>query len=90
MKSLLERFTYDAAGRLDTFKNRRGNVQTSPLRCAQPLTYAWDDNLTPRVDFELRRRVAPTEIDNANATISRAIGTITCSGPRPNRSPGEP
>jgi RHS repeat-associated protein len=67
-----ERFTYDAAGRLETFKNRKGNVQTLHYDALNRLTYfTWDDNLTPRVDFSYDAASRLTEIDNANATITR-------------------
>ena len=68
-----EHFTYDAAGRLDTFKNRKGNVQTFHYDVLNRLTYfTWDDNLTPRVDFSYDVASRLTEIDNVNATITRA------------------
>jgi YD repeat-containing protein len=68
-----EHFTYDAAGRLDTFKNRKGNVKTFHYDGLNRLTYfTWDDNLTPRVDFSYDVASRLTEIDNVNATITRA------------------
>ena len=36
----VEHFTYDAAGRLETFKNRKGNVQTFHYDALDRLTYS--------------------------------------------------
>src|SRR5204863_71351 len=47
-----EGFTYDDAGRLETFKNRAGNYQTFTYDALNRMTRAgWDDGVTPRVDF---------------------------------------
>ena len=45
----VERFTYDAAGRLDTFKNREGKTQTFSYDALNRITQSsWDDNgITP-------------------------------------------
>jgi RHS repeat-associated protein len=68
-----ERFTYDGAGRRETFKNRRGDVQILHYDALNRLTYfTWDDGSTPRVDFEYDAASRLTEINNVNATITRA------------------
>ena len=70
----VERFTYDAAGRLDTFKNRLGNTETFSYDALNRTTQlSWDDNgATPTVTFSYDPASRLTAINNANANISRA------------------
>jgi RHS repeat-associated protein len=69
-----EGFTYDDLSRLETFRNRRGNTQTFTYDALNRMTgFSWDD--TPRtssVSFTYDAASRLTEIDNANATISRS------------------
>jgi len=68
-----EGFTYDDAGRLETFKNRAGNYQTFTYDALNRMTRAgWDDGVTPRVDFTYDAASRVTTINNANANITRA------------------
>ena len=69
-----EHFTYDAAGRLETFKNRSGNTQTFSYDALNRITQSsWDDSgLTPTVTFSYDAASRLTAINNANANISRA------------------
>ena len=67
-----EQFTYDAMGRLQTSINRDGKTQTFTYDALNRLSYfTWTDG-TPRVDFAYDAASRLVEIDNANATISRA------------------
>src|SRR4029453_17827397 len=67
-----EHFTYDDAGRLETFKNRAGNVQTFTYDALNRMTRAeWNDGTTPRVDFAYDAASRLTGINNANAQIAR-------------------
>jgi RHS repeat-associated protein len=69
-----EHFTYDDAGRLDTFKNRQGNTQTFTYDALNRITgFSWNDTpRTPSVSFTYDAASRLTEIDNANANISRS------------------
>jgi RHS repeat-associated protein len=68
-----EQFTYDAMGRLQTFTNRDGKVQTFEYDALNRLTdFFWNDGgTTPRVDFTYDVGSRLTDINNANATIHR-------------------
>ena len=68
-----EHFTYDAAGRLDTFKNRSGNTQTFSYDALNRMTQSsWNDNgTTPTVTLGYDAASRLTAINNANANISR-------------------
>jgi RHS repeat-associated protein len=67
-----EQWTYDAAGRLQTFVNRNGDTQTLTYDALNRLSYStWNDGLTPRVDFGYDAASRLTSVTNANATISR-------------------
>jgi len=67
-----ERFTYDTAGRLETFKNRAGNVQTFSYDALNRMTgFSWNDGVTPSVSFGYDAGSRLIEIDNPNAKISR-------------------
>src|SRR6266496_3587723 len=67
-----EQFTYDTAGRLATFKNRNGNVQTFTYDALHRMTgFSWNDGLTPSVTFGYDIGSRLITINNANATISR-------------------
>ena len=70
----VERFTYDAAGRLDTFKNRSSKTQTLSYDALNRITQSsWDDNgTTPTVTFSYDAASRVTAINNVNANISRA------------------
>ena len=69
-----EFFTYDTAGRLYTFQNRIGNVQTFTYDSLNRMTNdSWNDNgLTPGVSFGYDPGNRLTSITNANATITRS------------------
>jgi YD repeat-containing protein len=68
-----EHFTYDEAGRLDTFKNRAGNVQSFAYDALNRFTgFNWDDGLTPSVSFGYDAASRLININNANANITRA------------------
>jgi RHS repeat-associated protein len=69
-----EGFTYDAVGRLQTFRNRNGNYQTFSYDQLNRMSgFTWDDGgVTPSVSFGYDAASRLTEIDNANATVSRA------------------
>ena len=80
-----EHFTYDAAGRLDTFKNRSGKTQTFTYDALNRLTQSsWDDNgITPTVTFSYDAASRLTAINNVNANITEHILTTICSGRKP-------
>ena len=68
-----EHFTYDGVGRLDTFKNRAGNIQSFAYDALNRLTgFNWDDGLTPSVSFGYDAVSRLININNANANITRA------------------
>src|SRR5262249_4361277 len=69
-----EHFTYDDVGRVDTFKNRKGNTQTFTYDALNRITgFSWNDTpRTPSVSFTYDAASRLTEIDNANANISRS------------------
>ena len=86
-----EVFNYDTAGRLGTYQNRGGSVQTYFYDALNRMIYfTWSDGFTPRVDFGYDVGSRLTSITNANATISRTYfndnllntetETITISG----------
>src|SRR5436190_6256293 len=67
-----EHFTYDAAGRLETFKNRTGNVETFTYDALNRMIHSeWDDGSTPAVNFLYDAASRLTDINNVNATIHR-------------------
>jgi RHS repeat-associated protein len=70
----VERFTYDTAGRIETFKNRVGKTQTFSYDALNRMTqFFWDDGgFTPTVTFGYDAASRLTSINNANANISRA------------------
>ncbi len=68
-----EQWSYDAAGRLQTFTNRNGKLQIFEYDALNRLKdFYWNDASTPRVDFGYDAASRLIEIDNANAAISRA------------------
>jgi RHS repeat-associated protein len=69
-----EYFTYDVAGRLATFQNRNGKVQTFTYDALNRMTgFTWNDNpRTSPVTFAYDAASRLTTINNDNATISRA------------------
>jgi RHS repeat-associated protein len=69
-----EAFTYDDAGRLYTAMNRSGKTQTFTYDALNRMTgFGWDDiPRTPSVSFSYDAASRLTEIDNANANISRS------------------
>jgi RHS repeat-associated protein len=67
-----EQFTYDTAGRLGTFANRNGDTQTFSYDALNRMTgFTWDDGITPSVSFGYDVASRVTDINNANATITR-------------------
>jgi RHS repeat-associated protein len=67
-----EAYTYDDAGRLWTFTNRAGKVQTFDYDALNRLRdFYWTNSAAPRVDFAYDAASRLTDINNANATISR-------------------
>src|SRR5205823_3797580 len=67
-----EQWAYDTAGRLQTFTNRNGDIQTFTYDALNRLSYfTWNDGLTPRVDFGYDEASRLITINNANASISR-------------------
>ena len=67
-----EQWSYDTAGRLQTFINRDGKMQTFNYDALNRLSYfTWTNNTAPRVDFSYDAASRPTSINNVNATISR-------------------
>jgi len=68
-----EQWNYDTLGRLQIFSNRAGNVQTFSYDALSRITgFSWNDTpRTPGVDFSYDAASRITEIDNANANISR-------------------
>ena len=68
-----EGFTYDDAGRLETFLNRAHNVQTFTYDALNRTTgFSWDDMpRTPSVSFAYDAASRLTSINNANANITR-------------------
>jgi RHS repeat-associated protein len=66
-----ETFTYDTAGRLATFKNRNGKVQTFTWDALNRMTgFSWNDGVTPSVTFGYDVASRLTNVNNVNATIS--------------------
>ncbi len=66
-----EQFIFDTAGRLESFKNRAGNVQTFTYDALNRMIRAdWSDS-TPDVTFGYDIGSRLITINNANATISR-------------------
>jgi len=70
----VERFTYDTAGRPETFKNRAGKTQTFSYDALNRMAQSsWDDGgTTPTVTFGYDAASRLTSVNNANANISRA------------------
>ena len=68
-----EGFTYDTAGRLQTFVNRNGNTQTFTFDALNRMTgFSWNDGgITPSVTFGYDVASRLTSINNSNANISR-------------------
>ena len=68
-----EQWAYDAVGRLDTFSNRANKVQTFDYdQLSRIIGFSWNDGgITPSVTFRYDEASRLTEIDNANASISR-------------------
>jgi RHS repeat-associated protein len=68
-----EQFAYDAMGRLQTFVNRNGKVQTFEFDALNRMTdFFWNDGgTTPRVDFTYDVGSRLTDTNNPNATIHR-------------------
>jgi RHS repeat-associated protein len=69
----LESFTYDDAGRLGTFRNRAGKIQTFTYdNLHRTHDFTWNDGgVTPSVTFDYDAASRVTSIGNANATITR-------------------
>src|SRR5712691_12904215 len=68
-----EQFTYDTAGRLQTFVNRNAKTQTFSYDALNRMTgFTWNDGLTPSVTLGYDVASRPTSIVNPNATISHA------------------
>jgi RHS repeat-associated protein len=68
-----EQWSYDTAGRLQTFTNRAGQTQTFNYDALNRMTgFSWDDTpRTPSVTFGYDAGSRLTDINNANATISK-------------------
>jgi RHS repeat-associated protein len=67
-----EAFTYDDAGRLETFQNRAGKVQTFHYDARNRVKwFDWSDGAAPRVDFNYDAASRLTDINNPNATVHR-------------------
>ena len=67
-----EQWSYDTAGRLETFANRNGKTQTFSYDALNRMTgFTWDDGTTPSVTFGYDAASRVTDINNANATINR-------------------
>jgi RHS repeat-associated protein len=68
-----ESWHYDTAGRVDTFTNRAGNVQTTVYDALnRPTSVSWNDaGLTPTVTYGYDIASRTTSITNANAIIAR-------------------
>jgi RHS repeat-associated protein len=68
-----EAWHYDTAGRIDTFTNRAGNIETltmDPLN--RSTVISWNDNgITPTVTLHYDIASRLTSVVNANATIAR-------------------
>jgi RHS repeat-associated protein len=68
-----ESWHYDTAGRVDTFTNRAGNVETIALDALNRLTNtSWNDGITPAVTIGYDVANRPTSVANSNAVISRS------------------
>jgi RHS repeat-associated protein len=68
-----ELWHYDSAGRIDTFTNRAGNVQTFTYDALNRQNgFSWNDGLTPSVTFGYDIASRNTSVVNSNSTISRA------------------
>src|SRR5437899_6858754 len=68
-----ESFTYDDAGRLQTFTNRAGKIQTFTYDALNRTTrFDWNDGgITPSVTFSYDVASRNTRIVNPDATIAR-------------------
>lgn len=68
-----ESWHYDTAGRVDTFTNRAGNVQTNTYDALNRTTQvSWNDGgVTPTVTFGYDTASRLLTINNANAAITR-------------------
>jgi YD repeat-containing protein len=67
-----EQFTFDTAGRLQTFKNRNDKTQTFEYDALNRISdFYWNDGSTPRVDFGYDAASRLTSVNNANANITR-------------------
>jgi YD repeat-containing protein len=65
-------WTYDTVGRIGTFTNRSGEVQTFTYDALNRVTaFSWNDGLTPSVTFGYDVASRLTAINNVNATINR-------------------
>jgi RHS repeat-associated protein len=68
-----EQWTYDTAGRLQTFRNRDAKTQTFTYDALNRMThFQWNDGSTPAVDFAYDAASRVTAVNNANANIGRA------------------
>jgi RHS repeat-associated protein len=67
-----ETSTYDTSGHLRTFKNRNDKTQTFTYDALNRMTeFSWNDGVTPSVSFGYDIGSRLTNINNANAAISR-------------------
>jgi RHS repeat-associated protein len=69
-----EAWHYDTVGRIDTFTNRAGNIETVTYDALNRLTgTSWNDNgITPSVTFGYDTASRVTSIVNVNANIARS------------------
>ena len=69
-----EQWSYDTVGRLQTFTNRNGKIQTFGYDALNRMTgFTWNDGgITPSVSFGYDVASRLTGIDNANANITKA------------------
>jgi RHS repeat-associated protein len=69
----IEYFVPDTVGRLWTYQNRNGNIQTFSYDALNRMSgFTWNDGSTPSVTFGYDTGSRLIEIDNANAHISRS------------------
>ena len=67
-----EQWSYDTAGRLWTFTNRDGKVQTFSYDALNRMThFQWTSGAAPSVDFGYDAASRVTSINNASANITR-------------------
>jgi RHS repeat-associated protein len=67
-----EAYNYDDVGQLAWYMNRNGKTQTFTYDALNRLNWlSWDDGVTPTVHLLYDAASRLTEIDNANASISR-------------------